>query len=111
MNAREGGKRPDILQEGILGRACRADGSPIIVDDKFHAVSLLQSKPIPNLERDSDLTLAADCAGACHLYLLHSSKDIVLYSETDVLFGGRARAHVGVRRLAAAFQSCCNLTR
>src|SRR6267142_3681611 len=47
---------------------------------------------------------------AIFTYLLYS-KDITLYSETDVLFGGRARAHVGVRRLAAAFQSCCNLTR
>src|ERR1700738_1911181 len=69
MDAGEGGKRPDILQEGTLRWACRANGRSILVDDKFHAVSLLQSKPIPNLEGESDLTLAADCAGACHLYL------------------------------------------
>jgi hypothetical protein len=39
-----------------------------VLKDKLNAITLFEAKPMPNFDRNGNLSLAADCAGRRHIY-------------------------------------------
>jgi len=62
MHPGKGGQRTHIFREWIFRWARRADGCSVILNDKFHAISLFQPEAIAGLTRYGDLSLTANCA-------------------------------------------------
>jgi hypothetical protein len=56
--------------ERVLFHPRRFQNRATVLKDKLYAIALFETQAMPNLDRNSNLSLAADCAGRRHLYSL-----------------------------------------